>query len=269
VHVLDELVFRHRSALLALTGFSVGALALEAKAPEPAELLPALLLALAGAALRVWGIRVLGKRARVHTAGANALQMTGPYARVRNPLYLANGAITVGIGLLAAGPWGAAAAFAGVTLVYVFAVRHEEVALTAVLGADYVAYTRRVPRWIPRLRLRADEDPVSSEPVSWVEVVRRERALVLGLPAAFAVVVLVRTNVIPLVVVVEEVAAWMGLSALVLVLAIGALGGVANGIATERKLRRWRARRELQAHAAAGVASPSVLVASTEAASSS
>lgn len=249
--MLDALVFRHRSALLALTGFAVGALALEAQAPHLAEVPLALLLALAGAALRLWGIRVLGKRARVHTAGANVLQATGPYAHVRNPLYLANGAITIGIGLLAAGPWGALAALVGVALVYGFAVRHEEAALAGVLGANYVAYAARVPRWVPRLRA----DAVSpSEPVAWTEVVRRERALVVGLPFALLLIALVRVDEVPLLAGLHEVASWLHVSALTLVLAAGAVAGVGNAIATERKLRRWRARRALEA---AQVVSPS------------
>jgi protein-S-isoprenylcysteine O-methyltransferase Ste14 len=246
--VLDELVFRHRSALLALTGFSIGALALVAPAPFPAEVSLALVLAAAGATLRVWGIRVLGKRARVHTAGANALQTAGPYARVRNPLYLANGAITVGVGLLAAGPWGAAAALAGVALVYGFAVRHEEVALRDLLGADYLAYAARVPRWLPLLRPRAAADAAgASPPVAWPEVLRRERRLVLGLPPALALILLVRLDVLPLVTRLEDLASWLGVPALALVLAVGAAGALANAIATERKLRRWRARRGLEA----------------------
>lgn len=246
--MLTELVFRHRSALLALTGFTIGALALEAPAPAAAEVSLALALAVAGAAVRVWGIRVLGKRARVHTAGANALQTAGPYARVRNPLYLANGAITVGVGLLAAGPWGAAAAFAGVALVYGLAVRHEEAALAELFRGDYVAYAARVPRWLPLLCLRAAADPAgASPPVTWPEVLSRERRLVLGLPPTLALILLVRLDVIPLVARVEDVASWLGVPALALVLAVGAVGALANAAATERKLRRWRARRGLEA----------------------
>lgn len=248
--MLTELVFRHRSALLALTGFTIGALALEAPAPSPAEVSLALALAAAGAALRVWGIRVLGKRARVHTAGANALQTAGPYARVRNPLYLANGAITVGAGLLAAGPWGAAAALAGVALVYGLAVRHEEAALTDLFRNDYVAYAARVPRWLPLLRLPAADPAEASPPVAWPEVLRRERRLVLGLPPTLALLLLVRLDVLPLVTRVEDLASWSGVPALALVLTVGALGALANAVATERKLRRWRARRGLEAASA-------------------
>jgi protein-S-isoprenylcysteine O-methyltransferase Ste14 len=77
------------------------------------------------------------------------LVTTGVYARTRNPMYLGHllfmtGAALVtrsplAIGALAlAGPW-----FGG-------RVAEDEARLTAAFGAEYEAYRRRVPRWLPR-----------------------------------------------------------------------------------------------------------------------
>src|SRR5690606_9058312 len=122
-----------------------------------------------------------------HHAGGRALHVVGPYARVRNPLYVANALITAGLALLAAGPHAAVSAVALVVMIYHAAVRHEEAALSAAFGDEYREYRRQVPRWLPRLRASALTRPPPS-PVPWREVATRERALLLGLPAALVAV---------------------------------------------------------------------------------
>jgi len=78
------------------------------------------------------------------------LVVRGFYRYVRNPMYVAVVSIIIGQGLLlgnvyllvyAAVVW---AAFFGFVLAY------EEPKLRKTYGAEYEAYCRRVPRWIPR-----------------------------------------------------------------------------------------------------------------------
>jgi protein-S-isoprenylcysteine O-methyltransferase Ste14 len=74
----------------------------------------------------------------------------GPYAVVRNPMYIANVAIVAGtgiafrsVGVLA---WGAATAVA----FHVFVVGYEEPVLRRRFGVAYANYCDDVGRWLPR-----------------------------------------------------------------------------------------------------------------------
>jgi protein-S-isoprenylcysteine O-methyltransferase Ste14 len=84
-------------------------------------------------------------------APTERLVVGGIYRRVRNPMYLAVGATIVGQALLL-GQWGllayAALFFA---IVATFVVTYEEPTLERQFGADYDAYRRAVPGWLPRL----------------------------------------------------------------------------------------------------------------------
>ena len=73
---------------------------------------------------------------------------TGPYALLRNPLYVGNILIFVGLGVMT-WPW---ALLAGPLLAvhYHFIVSWEESNLREKLGPSYREYTERVPRWLPR-----------------------------------------------------------------------------------------------------------------------
>jgi protein-S-isoprenylcysteine O-methyltransferase Ste14 len=84
-------------------------------------------------------------------APTERLVIGGVYRHVRNPMYLAVGATIAGQALLL-GQWGllayAALFFATVAT---FVVTYEEPTLESRFGADYEAYRRAVPGWLPRL----------------------------------------------------------------------------------------------------------------------
>lgn len=239
--MLSRLAFTHRSALLVVVGTGVAALALDAPPAGALEVSLAVALTIAGAHLRLVSIRVLGKSARVHHAGGRALHVVGPYARLRNPLYVANGLITGGLALLAGGPVALATAMGLVALVYHLAVLHEEQALVSAFGDAYREYLRRVPRWLPAPKAR--QSAGAPVPVAWPEVLRRERALVLGVPIALLAVHLVRLGALPLVPLWKRVAVDLGAPAVPLLLGLGAAAAIANAANTERKLRRKQAKR--------------------------
>jgi protein-S-isoprenylcysteine O-methyltransferase Ste14 len=103
--------------------------------------------------LYLWGLRTLGAMfapssgfgVRLHAG--HRLITAGPYAFVRHPMYLA--VIIAGIGgLLLYRTWAMllfAAAMFGLTV----RARREERALAAEFGADWEAYRRCVPAWLP------------------------------------------------------------------------------------------------------------------------
>ena len=78
----------------------------------------------------------------------------GAYRVIRNPMYVANIAILVGIAIVY-GSW-RVLAWAGVMSVMfaAFVVLYEEPTLLRQFGDDYREYQRNVGRWIPRVRRR-------------------------------------------------------------------------------------------------------------------
>jgi protein-S-isoprenylcysteine O-methyltransferase Ste14 len=143
-------------------------------------------LALLGCLFRLWAIRHIGRSARTRTEKTRPLIATGPYAAMRNPLYLANVMIAagffVGLGLAA---WAALLTFL-LALHYHIVVLCEERGLRRRRGADYEAYTARVPRWFPRLWAPG---VWGTSPHTILEALYRERSGMLGLLAALAALV--------------------------------------------------------------------------------
>lgn len=127
--------------LRVLFGFLMAAAFLWFSAPDSVSLAAGLPVSFAGLALRAWAAGHLEKN--------RDLAQSGPYARVRNPLYL--GTLTVAMGLaIAARRWELALLFAVVFgLVYLPAVELEEQHLRRLFPA-FDEYARRVPRLLPR-----------------------------------------------------------------------------------------------------------------------
>ena len=102
----------------------------------------------AGEGLRLWGVGHIGPASRTRGEEVTQLVTGGPYGRCRNPLYVGNVLLWVGVGLFAGWAW--ALGWLGLLgLHYSLVVRWEEANLAARLGAPYRAYLERVPRWLP------------------------------------------------------------------------------------------------------------------------
>jgi protein-S-isoprenylcysteine O-methyltransferase Ste14 len=72
----------------------------------------------------------------------------GPYRFTRNPMYLQIVIVCVGFSLLLANPWILILTPAGALVLQELAIRPEEEYLERKFGEAYVAYKRRVRRWI-------------------------------------------------------------------------------------------------------------------------
>ena len=101
----------------------------------------------AGWILRVWSQMHLHYRLKVH----KVLTRTGPYAYVRNPIYIGNTLILIGVTVLSEMLWLTPIMLACCALTYTLVVRYEERHLTGKYGEPYVEYLQSVPRWMPRL----------------------------------------------------------------------------------------------------------------------
>jgi len=108
-----------------------------------------LLFVVPGQALRFWAAGCIG-RYRGERVGAQSLTTCGPYAFVRNPLYVGNGLIGLGWGLTA-GLWPVLIFVVTFVLLYtVLIVPYEEAFLLEKFGAEYIMYKERTGRFFPR-----------------------------------------------------------------------------------------------------------------------
>ncbi len=111
-------------------------------------------LALAGQALRFYTLGQVpeGTSGQGNALEAATLNTQGPYAHVRNPLYVGNLGICLGLMLVA---HDVAVYVLGLLFFfgeYFFIIRAEEDFLRARFGDAFDAYCARVRRWVPRLR---------------------------------------------------------------------------------------------------------------------
>lgn len=127
----------------------------------------------AGVALRVWAV------GHNHYAQGRQKELAtrGPYAYVRNPLYLGNLAILAGAMVASELLWLVPLGLTWAFLVYRLAVNHEDRRLEARYGEEYVRYRQQVPAWLPRLG--------SADPLLRAGVLRQLGALLLLLPFIF------------------------------------------------------------------------------------
>ncbi|MEJ7810233.1 MAG: isoprenylcysteine carboxylmethyltransferase family protein [Gemmatimonadaceae bacterium] len=132
------------------------------------------LVALTGQALRVAVIGYAyiirgGKNQRVY---AEDLVTGGFFAHSRNPLYVGNLLVLLGLFLIHNNPWVYALGIPFFVTGYAAIVAAEEAFLRGKFGAAYDAYARDVPRWLPRLRgLR---ESVAGMRFNWRRVVLKE-----------------------------------------------------------------------------------------------
>jgi protein-S-isoprenylcysteine O-methyltransferase Ste14 len=135
----------------------------------------------AGEILRLRAVRHIGVVSRTRSDRLGPLVRTGPFASVRNPLYLGNLGIWIGFALAARLVWLAPIFFVVLGLEYHAIVRWEERLLESRRGQEYRQYAREVPRWLPRWSrpTPAAEGP----PYSWVETLFSERGTLIAIAA--------------------------------------------------------------------------------------
>jgi protein-S-isoprenylcysteine O-methyltransferase Ste14 len=150
---VDEFVFARRGELLAVPALALAAWG----SPSAFSIAIGLPLAFVGEAVRAWAVGYSGVTTRGDTVMAPALVTAGPYAHVRNPLYVGNFITAAGFALAFTGRNAPAKRFAlvagslGVMLaVYAIVVPHEERFLHATFGDAYAEYVDAVPRVVPR-----------------------------------------------------------------------------------------------------------------------
>ena len=149
---LGAFIFRYRNGLFPL--MFVGALAAGAPMRSPVLDVAGVLIALLGQALRILtiGYEYIERGGRARKVYASTLVQGGVFAHCRNPLYLGNLLIALGLALLINSPAFYLLFLPFMVLVYMAIVAAEEEFLAAKFGPAYAAYCVRVRRWWPRWR---------------------------------------------------------------------------------------------------------------------
>lgn len=155
--------------------------------------LPGVFLVVLGEWVRLNGVRHAGRRTRTRKVGAKKLCTSGPFAHVRNPLYLGNMMIYSSMVLIAGGAIPLvmlAATLLFFAMQYSLIISLEEETLAKLFGKDYERYKKAVPRWIPRLR-RWIAGANESSPSPWFNTLKIEKRTLQTI-AAFLLVLIIR-----------------------------------------------------------------------------
>ena len=150
---LQALVFKNRGALLAIPAAVLAAFG----KPSAASVALGLPIAIAGELIRCWAVGYSGVTTRGDHVEAPKLVTAGPYAHVRNPLYVGNFVTALGFALAFTGKnsFGSKLALIGSSLatmaaVYATIIPHEEQFLRSQFGEAFDRYCERVPPLVPR-----------------------------------------------------------------------------------------------------------------------
>lgn len=161
---LQATVFKNRGALLAIPAVLLAAFG----KPSALSVTVGLPIAFAGELVRCWAVGYSGVTTRDDRVIAPELVTAGPYAYVRNPLYVGNFITAAGFAIAFAGgcPFGKGAALIATSLgtmgaVYATIVPHEESFLRAQFGDAYARYCESVPPIVPTL------EPADGQQGTW------------------------------------------------------------------------------------------------------
>jgi protein-S-isoprenylcysteine O-methyltransferase Ste14 len=134
--------------------------------------------------LRLWAIRHIGAISRTRSERLGPLVSTGPFAWVRNPLYIGNVLLWAGFTMSAGFPVLVPLVVGVLAVEYHAMVRWEEGLLESRLGEAYRAYARRVRRWFPS-RAPSDERREGVGRFSWRETLFSERGTLIAIALGF------------------------------------------------------------------------------------
>lgn len=172
-------------------------------------------LILMGEATRIWACGFMAAKGKI-------LAVDGPFAFVRNPLYVGNFLIGLGVTVISNQIPIYIAFFLGFILVYARTITHEETALSAHFSAEYDQYKKKTPRFLPTLKGFTHKN---GAPFQWGRLLKhREHLTFIGLISTISALYLWEKWVL------ENDFGWKQ------VISLGVLGLMAIALLVERKL---------------------------------
>ena len=134
-----------------------------------------------GEGVRLWAVHHIGVISRTRSDRLGPLVATGPFSLVRNPLYLGNILLWLGLTISARLLWLAPLVVALLALEYHAIVRWEEGLLTVRMGDRYRDYVSQVPRWRPLLRIPSP----GTESFTWRQTLFSERGTLIAIAVGY------------------------------------------------------------------------------------
>ena len=144
---------------------------------------------LAGLVIRIWAQMHLHYRLKIK----KVLTQSGPYVYVRNPIYVANTLILLGICIMTGVVWFVPIMLIYCAAVYAFVVRCEEAHLLKKFNDDdqYQEYLENVPRWMPHLRFTAKSKVFEAKRFLFASIIAEVHCLLLLIPVVLKKTLLV------------------------------------------------------------------------------
>lgn len=184
--------FKYRS----YTPIPIGMMIVYFARPNSFYLVLGSVLLLAGEAVRLWAVSYAGGITRTRNVGAPELCSSGPYAFVRNPLYVGNMTMYLGIVFIA----GAANVYLmASTTVAFFLIQYsliislEEETLKGLFEVNYKEYKKNVPAIFPRLT--PWKSPDNRRPQTLYKTIKTEKRTLQNIIFVLTLIIL-RTNFI-------------------------------------------------------------------------
>jgi protein-S-isoprenylcysteine O-methyltransferase Ste14 len=159
--------------------------------------LPGALLIVLGLAIRFWAVGYISTKSRTYSDETWYLQVSGPYAWSRNPLYVGNCLLWIGVTLSSGLLWALPIIALLFFLEYNLIITWEENNLAKAFGTSYQRYLGLIPRWIPHPRsftLQTKKDAIhkrneSPGTFSWIQALSGEKHTWLSVIGAILLMV--------------------------------------------------------------------------------
>lgn len=143
------------------------------------------LMIIFGEMIRVYSVAFIGSISRTRSSNTgNNLIKEGPFAYVRNPLYVGNFFIAAGVAVFGGQLWLVFVTIAAFAFQYYCIVKYEESLLLQKFGDDFQQYMDSVPAWIPRKLPNIDQ---VQWPTSFSPALRSERRTLTAIVAIVAI----------------------------------------------------------------------------------
>ncbi len=157
------------------------------------SLIAGFIVLICGEAIRLWGVSWAGSETRTTgRVGGTFLIISGPFAYVRNPLYVGNILIYTGAGIMsfAAFPYLQIVGLLFFSFQYYLIVLEEERYLQQTFGEQFKNYVKNVPRFIPRLTPYKDA-AVVQPPMDLKDGLKSERRTFQAISIVILTIVLI------------------------------------------------------------------------------
>ena len=115
-------------------------------------------LVVAGELFRIYSVAFIGSISRTRKGNLGArLIKEGPFSFMRNPLYVGNFLITLGVSVFGGHLGVIALAVVLFSVQYYYIVKYEEELLRKTFGEEFDEFCREVPPWLPTKKLELDK----------------------------------------------------------------------------------------------------------------